>query len=217
MAPGSSPKQPEELVRPHGFARLEIPVPGAELRDFDGHGEARMRYFQLVGALADPELEVRIELFKLLGLAEQLDEDPHLGAQQFRNDGDRYIVDGAKLIAPQAIHVGHLDGGDEDDSRLAEARVIADDLGKLKTVEIRHDDIDQNDRDLMLEELLQGLVRGAGPDDLFVQLLQDRFDAQQLRGLIVDKKYLYTFRHSIDHQGFSGAATCATPTAIARC
>ena len=58
----------------------------------------------------------------------------------------------------------------------------------LKTVELRHADIAQNDSDVLLEKLLERLSRGPGFDQVFSEALQYRLVAEELRRLIVDKQ-----------------------------
>ena len=111
----------------------------------------------------DAALELWIQLLELAGLAIELGEDPDLGAQHLRDDRHRHVVDRAHLVAAQTVDVGQLDGGDEDDRGLLEARMLADHRGQLEAVELRHADVDQNDGDLVLEQLLQRLARRSAP------------------------------------------------------
>ena len=90
-------------------------------------------------------------------LAIELDENPDLGAQHLRNDRHRHVVDGAHLVAAQAVDVGQMDGGDEDDRGLLEPRMLADHRRQLEAVEVRHADVHQDDGDLRLQQLLERL------------------------------------------------------------
>ena len=109
-------------------------------------------------------LQFLIELLQLAGLAEQFGEHPHLGAQQFRHHRHGEIIDRARLIAAQIIGLRHMNGGNEDDRGLLEARMLADHLGQLEAVQLGHADIHQDDRDLRLEQIGQRFLGGRGRD-----------------------------------------------------
>ena len=66
--------------------------------------------------------------------------------------------------------------------------MLADHRGELEAVQLRHADVDQNDRDFVLEQIFQRLAAGRGVDEIFVELLQDDLIAEQLRRLIVDQQ-----------------------------
>ena len=57
----------------------------------------------------DAPFQLGIEPLQLPGLAVQLGKYPDFGAQHFRNDRHRHVVDRAHLIAAQPVQIGHLD------------------------------------------------------------------------------------------------------------
>ena len=122
------------------------------------------------------------------GLAIKLGENPDLGAQHLRNDRHRNVVDGAHFVGAQAVHVGQMDGRNEDDRGALKARVFADHRGQLKAIEFRHAHVDENNRDFVLEELFERLSGRRGLDEVLAQLGQDRLVTQQLGWLIVDQQ-----------------------------
>ena len=170
---------------------------------------------QLGGPLGHPLLQFGVEAFQLTGLAVQIDEDLDLGAQQFRYHGNRHIVDAAQLVAPQLIRMRHQHGRDENDGRRLKTRTLADHLGKLETVEVRHAHVDQDQRHLLLEEHLEGLARGGRFDEILADLRQNGLVAQQLRLVVVDQQDIHLVRCSHGPSS-NDAATCAAPRAIAR-
>ena len=147
-----------------------------------------MRGFELGRALAHAPLQLGIEPLELPGLAIKLGEDLDLGAQHLRHDRDRHVIDRAHLVAAQAIDIVHLHGGDEDDRGLLEARMLADHGRELKAVELRHADVDQHDRDVVLEQKFQRLARRARLDQVLAETAQNLLVGEQLRGLIVDQQ-----------------------------
>src|SRR4029077_774704 len=107
------------------------------------------------------------------------------------HDGHRNIVDGADLIAPEEIEIGQENGGNEDDRRLLEARVVADHARELEAVEIGHVDIHEHDGDVGAQKMLEGLAGGIGDEKILAQILEDGFVGQQLRRLVVDQQDIY--------------------------
>ena len=62
---------------------------------------------QLGGALGDAPLQLGVQQLELAGLAIQLGEHPHLGAQHLRHHRHRHVIDRAELVAAQPIEIGH--------------------------------------------------------------------------------------------------------------
>ena len=79
--------------------------------------------------------------------------------------------------------------------------MLADHGGKLEPVQFRHADVDQNDRNFVLEQVFERLAPRGRDDKIFAELLQNDFIGQQLRRLIVDQKDVYLFVvHHLAHQ-----------------
>ena len=98
-----------------------------------------------------------IELLQLQPLAMQLDQHRHLAAQDLRHDRDRDVVDRAELVALEAVELGVVHAGDEDDRRALEARMIVDHRRGLEAVHARHADVEQHQRELVLHQARQRL------------------------------------------------------------
>ena len=191
----SDPEYAPLSLVPDAVAANEVPIPGAHLARRQSEIAALLALLQLAvgtfelrGPVGDAPLELGIELLELPRLAVQLGEDLHLGAQHLGDDRHRNIVDRSHLVAAQAIHLGQMNGGDEDDRRFAKARMVADHRGELEAVELGHADVHQHHRDFRLEQLLQRLAARRGLDQVLVDVTQDDFVAQQLRGLVVDQQ-----------------------------
>ena len=206
----------EDLVLafvPHPVAVDPVPVPGAHLAGGDRQAAALLAFEQagvglleLGGACADAILELGIEPLELPRLAIELGKHPDLGAQHFRHHRHRHVVDRAHLIAAQPVDVADLDRRDEDHRGLLEARMFADHGGELETVELGHADVDQDDRDFVLEQEFQRLAAGSGDDQILAELLQDDFIGEQLGRLIVDQKDVYLF---VVHHLLARAQRCS--------
>ena len=198
-------------VVPDAFAGLDVPVPRPHLPGGERQAAALLALpqtrggrFELGGALRHAALEFGVELFELAGLAIELGEDLDLGAQHLRHDRHRHVIHRAHLVAAQAVDVGEMDGGDEDDRGLLEARMLADHRRQLEAVELRHADVDQHDRDVRLQQMFQRLAAGGGLDQILPELLQDDLIGEQLRRLIVDQQNVDLVVRS--HERSSGSA-----------
>ena len=161
---------------PHDFAGRDVPVPrahlpaaSARLRRCSLSSSAGVGRLQFGGALGDPLLQLGVEPLELPGLAIELGEDADLGPQHFRHDRHRNVVDRAHLVAAQVIDVGQMDRRDENHRDLLEARMLADHRRELEAVELRHADVDQDDRDLVLEQLLQRFLAGRRLDEILAR------------------------------------------------
>src|ERR1700682_1208513 len=107
-----------------------------------------------------------------------------------------------------------MDRRNEDDRGFAETRMIAQHGGELETVKLRHADVDKNDRNVVLEQELQGLARRRGLDQVLVQLVKDDLVGEQLVGLIVNQEDVDFLGHD---SSLSGAATSAARIEAVRC
>ena len=95
--------------------------------------------------------------------------------------------------------------------------MLADHRGELEAVELGHADVHQDDRNLVLEQLLQRLLGGRGDDQIVAKLTQDHLIGEQPRGLIIDQKNLHLVVRPGRRPGLSDAATSAARTGVARC
>ncbi len=138
--------------------------------------------------LHDPRLELGVEALQRPRLAIEVGEHADLGPQDLGHHRHRHVVHRPALVAAQPVEVGEHHGGDEDDRRLLEPRVLADHRRQLVAVELRHAHVHQHDRDLGLEQVLQRLGGRARRDQRVAEIAEDRLVGQQLRRLIVDEQ-----------------------------
>ena len=180
-----------QIVRRDVGEGVELPVAAPEL--VIEPLELLGALLKLAGAFRHTPLELLIHLLELTRLAVQLDEHGDLGAQNRRLDRDRHVVHRPTLVALELVQLGQVDGRDEDDRRLPEARMLADDLRELEAVQLRHAHVHQDDGDLGLEQPLQRLAGRARPDQVLAQVGEDGLVAEQLRRLVVDQQDVALF------------------------
>ena len=126
--------------------------------------------FQLRRALSDPVLELGVELLELPGLAVELGEHPDLGAQQIRDDRHRHVIDGARRHS-RARRSRSV-------TWMAETKMIAvvetaDARGSSPPARSRRARAcrrRQDDRDVVLQQLLQRLAGRGGLDQVLAKL-----------------------------------------------
>ena len=101
--------------------------------------------------------------------------------------------------------------------------MLADHGGELESVQLRHADVDQNDRDVDLEQVFQRLAAGGGDDEILAELLQDDFIGEQFGRLIVNQQdvYFLVVHHlRAPHQRCShirmASSNCSVLTGLAR-
>src|SRR5262249_61440279 len=105
-----------------------------------------------------------------------------------------------------------------DDGGALKARMLADHRRQLKAVELGHADVDQDDRNLVLEQEFERFLGRSGLEQPLAGPGKNRLVAQQLGRLIVDQQDVYfAIRSHRASPWLSDAATCAAPTTAARC
>ena len=66
--------------------------------------------------------------------------------------------------------------------------MFLDHLRQLEPIEIRHADVDQDDRNLVAQDLFQGLAARRRLDQILAEIAQDDLIAQQLGRLVIDQQ-----------------------------
>ena len=199
-----------------------VPIPGPHLTRRKSKAPALfalqqscVRGFQLRRAFSDVALQFQVELLQLASLAMKLDEYPYFRAQHFGNDRHRDIVHRAHRITTNAVDIGQVNRRNEDDRRFFKARMLPQHGSKLEAIEFRHADVDQNDRDLVLEQELQCFARRRRLDEVLAKLSEDYIVGEQLIGLVVDQEHINFIGH--EYVPPSDAATSAARTEAVRC
>src|SRR6266508_2247454 len=157
-----------------------------------------------LGEKAIPLLALASQLGELLLLV-QLDEDGDLGAQDLRAERLEDVVDRAGRIAPEDLLLVLRDGRDEDDRNVLRPFALLDQRSGLEAVELRHLDVEQDDRDVVLQELAEGVHTGVGIKKVLVERLEDPLEGEEVLGAIVDEE-------DVRHQAPVVSRTCAGST-----
>jgi hypothetical protein len=139
------------------------------------------------------DFEMAVEALQLAALPEQLAQHRDFRTQDLRYHRHEHVVHCAEVVAADAVQIGDVHGGHEDDRRLFVARMLMDEAGRLEAVHARHVDVEQDDGEFHFHQARQRLRAGRGAHHVFAEFAQDRFVAEQAAGLIVDEQ-------DVDHQ-----------------
>ena len=188
-------ENPVLTVVPDDIAVDRIPLPRTHLACRQREAAALLALhqpgagrFQFLGPLHNAAFELLVELLELSRLAIELGEHSHLGSQHLGDHRHRNIVDRPHLIGAEAIDVGEMDCGNEDDRGFLKAGMLANHRRQLEPIELRHANVDEDDRNLQLQKLLQCVAGGSGLHQIFSELTQNGLVAQELGRLIVDQQ-----------------------------
>jgi hypothetical protein len=83
-----------------------------------------------------------------------------------------------------------MDGRDKDDGRSLEARMLANDVGQFEAIKLRHAHVQQHDRNVCLQQMVEGFSSRTRFDQILAQFLEYDLITEQLGGLIIDHKYV---------------------------
>ena len=123
-----------------------------------------------------------LQLFRLLPellrLLVQLDEHGNLGAQHFGTERLEDVVDRARGVAAEDVLVVLGDRGDEDDRDVPRALALLDQHRRLETVEHGHLDVEEDDRDFVLQQPAERLLAGVGIEQVLPEGLEDRLQRE---------------------------------------
>ena len=125
-----------------------------------------------------------------LRFPEQLDEDRDLRPQDLRFEGLEDVIDGAQRVAAGDVGLA-LDGrGEEDDRRVARLLPVADERGGLEAVHAGHVHVQEDDREVLLEQMHQRLRAGAGVPQRPPFTREHGFQREQVLRFVVDEQDL---------------------------
>src|SRR6202021_1638046 len=174
-----------EVADHNGFCG-EVEQLGALAQRGDAFLQFRIQFAEFFATLCNALFELTVKGLQLAGFAIKLDEDADLGAQDFGDDGNGDVVNGATLVGADAVDIREMHGGDEDNRRLLKTWVLAYHVGQLKAIDLWHGDIHEDDSNIGLEEVVEGFTTGCGLDETLVEISEDNFVADELGGLIVN-------------------------------
>src|SRR5919198_2710368 len=163
------PRRPDDLRHRVGEAADALLGLRPELRDL---------------ALPQPLLVAR----ELLPLLVQLEEDGDLRAEDLRVERLEDVVHGAGLVAAEDVPAVLADRGQEEDRDVPRPLPLLDQLRGLEAVEARHLDVEQDDRELLLEQVPQGLLARHRGDEPVAERLEDRLQREEVVGAVVDEE-----------------------------
>ena len=159
---------------------------------FDHGGEQRLGLFD--GLLLHPLVH-----------AEEVDEDRDLRLEHVRHDRLEEVVDGAAGDAAHHVFVERVDRRQEDDRRISEPLVLPDHRRRFEAVDVRHANVEQDQREILAQQMAQRLASRAREHELPAGRGEQRLHRHQRFGVVVDDENVgYRFAHqsSLRADGF---------------
>ena len=154
---------------------------------------------ELARALGDALLELLLRDAQRLLPVEQLDEHRDLRSQHVGRHRLDQIVDGADGVAAEDVLRAPVVGGQEDDRRLPRSRPLANQRRRLVAVDAGHDDVEQDQREVLIEDFLQRLPARSRANQAVARIAQDRLDRHQVLVAVVDDEDVDGFPHRDSH------------------
>src|SRR6185312_5289861 len=112
-------------------------------------------------------LHICIEHLELARLTVKISEDSYLCAEEFGDDGNEQVVYRPMFVALEAVRIGNICAGNEDDGGVLKARVVANAVRQIEAVEPRHVDVRQDHGYFIAQEIIEGFVCGTGANQIF--------------------------------------------------
>jgi hypothetical protein len=188
-----------ERALPGRVELLEVPVEAGDGQHVHGQGEEAVApglgLDAVLGRGQRGAVLLLLEQAHLLGLGldllrllEEVHEDEHLRAQDLRHHRRLDEVHRPERVAARDHRVVVAERGEEDDRRLLRALALADQGGGLEAVHARHVDVEQDHREVGLQQLLQRLAARGGLHQVLAEVAQDRLEREQLVRAVVDEQ-----------------------------
>ncbi len=153
-------------------------------------GQLRLQLLPVhAGVLGQQPLAVLRLLLHLEGFQVQVDQHLHLGTQDEGVDRLEHHVDSAGRIGLEQVRLVTEHGGQEDDGNPAGLAPLPDVAGRLVAIHARHVQVQQDDREVLQQQPLQGLVAGVRHHDLVAKLLQRAGGREQVALVVVDDQH----------------------------
>jgi hypothetical protein len=121
-------------------------------------------------------------------LSVQVDEHGDLGAEDHRVVRLEDVVDGAGSVAAEDMVSFLADGRDEDDRDAPGAFPLPDQLGGLEAVHVGHLHVQEDQRELLVEEMPQSLLARPCHDEVQVERGQHSLERDEVLALVIDEQ-----------------------------
>src|ERR1700693_5109176 len=101
---------------------------------------------ELLCAFCNALFQLAIETFELAILTMQFSKDAHLGTKEFRNNGNRDVIDRTALVSLDTVEIGKVNGGDKDNCGLLKSRMLAHHVSQFESIDLGHTHVHQHNR-----------------------------------------------------------------------
>src|SRR5215472_16139100 len=108
-----------------------------------------------------------VQNLQLARLTMPLSEHLNFRPQQFRDDGNGNVIYRAELVSLELVIVAQVHSRDEDDRRVAKARMLTNHFCQLKSILLRHTDVHENHGNVTLEKIIKRFSSALRFDQIF--------------------------------------------------
>src|SRR5262249_41005923 len=129
--------------------------------------------------------ELLVERAQLPRFAVKVREDTHFGTQQLRDDGHGNVVNRSAFVSSQAIKIGLVNGGDENNGDSLKSGMLANHVRQFESIEFGHAHVHEHDGNVCFQQAIERLPARARLDQIFIKLTEHDFIAQEFSRLVI--------------------------------
>src|ERR1019366_4755189 len=149
-------------------------------------------------------------LAKLLLFQIEIDEHCDFRPEHVGIERLEHVVHGAHRIALEDVRVFHVGGAEEKDRYVARLLARLDDLRSIEAAHLRHLNVEQNRREIVLTHALQSFLSRVRGDESLTERLQDRLEREEILRPVINQKQFHA--RVSGHRG--GVLSFLTPVRV---
>ena len=119
----------------------------------------------------------------------EVDEHQCLGSQYFRNHRFDHVIDSTGFIALEDADLVQAIASKKYDGSVIGTPPLPDQPGSLKTIHSGHLRVQQDQRELLIQDVPECLFTGVRLDKVKVQILEQGFQRHQASRIVIDQQY----------------------------
>ena len=118
----------------------------------------------------------------------KLNENRNLRTENFRYKRFCQVIDGPQRVTFRDMLLRFVDGGQKNDRSVTGLLTFADQCGCFETVDHRHIDIENDEREFQMKQISQGVNSGLRADQVLSKVAQECFECDEVFDVIVDQQ-----------------------------
>src|SRR5690242_2899045 len=106
----------------------------------------------------DSDLQLSGLPLDFFGLFVQIYKHRDFGEQYLRHDWFHQVIHSPNLVTPENVRIAGVDSSEENDRGILRTRTPTDEFSRLKAINIRHLNIKQDHRKVLMQQTFQRLL-----------------------------------------------------------